>query len=71
MFLLDPQSVTSYVLMSYVYAEAGRWEDVARLRNLMKERELKKLPGQSFVEANRRFHKFLAGLKSQSSFTTQ
>lgn len=49
---LDTQTVTSYVLMSNIYAEASRWEDEARLRNLMRKKLLKKLPGQSFVEVN-------------------
>lgn len=67
LFLLDPQTVTFYVLMSNIYAEAGRWEDAARLRKLMEERELKKIPGHSLVEVNRRFHTFLSGSRSQSS----
>ncbi|KAF8403263.1 hypothetical protein HHK36_011364 [Tetracentron sinense] len=54
LFQLDPQTVTYYVLMSNIYAEAGRWEDVARLRELMKGRELKKIPGRSLVEINQR-----------------
>ncbi|KAK9142189.1 hypothetical protein Syun_011589 [Stephania yunnanensis] len=62
-FLLNPQTVTYYVLMSNIYADAGRWEDVERLRNLMKERELKKIPGHSLVEVHRRFHTFLSGPK--------
>ncbi|XP_077236342.1 pentatricopeptide repeat-containing protein At1g11290, chloroplastic-like [Tasmannia lanceolata] len=61
LFRLGPQTVTYYVLMSNIYAEAGRWDDVARFRCLMKERELKKIPGRSLVEINRRFHTFLSG----------
>lgn len=61
LFQLDPQTVTYYVLMSNIYAEAGRWDDVARLRELMNERELKKIAGRSLVEINRRFHKFHSG----------
>ncbi|KAI5337280.1 hypothetical protein L3X38_016551 [Prunus dulcis] len=49
---LDTQTVTSYVLMSNIYAEASRWEDEARLSNLMRKQLLKKLPGQSYVEVN-------------------
>ncbi|KAJ4972318.1 hypothetical protein NE237_005417 [Protea cynaroides] len=67
LFQLDPQTVTYYVLMSNIYAEAGRWEDVARMRLLMKERELKKIPGCSLVEINRRFHTFLSGPKPRPS----
>ncbi|KAF7133052.1 hypothetical protein RHSIM_Rhsim09G0134900 [Rhododendron simsii] len=51
LYRLEPQTVSFYVLMANMYAEAGRWEDVARLRKLMEERELKKkIPGHSFVQ---------------------
>ncbi|THG00559.1 hypothetical protein TEA_023086 [Camellia sinensis var. sinensis] len=62
---LESQTVSFYVLMTNIYAEAGRWEDVARLRKLMEERELKKIPGHSLVEVNQRFHTFLSGSKSR------
>nr|XP_004305327.2 PREDICTED: pentatricopeptide repeat-containing protein At1g08070-like [Fragaria vesca subsp. vesca]XP_011466751.1 PREDICTED: pentatricopeptide repeat-containing protein At1g08070-like [Fragaria vesca subsp. vesca]XP_011466752.1 PREDICTED: pentatricopeptide repeat-containing protein At1g08070-like [Fragaria vesca subsp. vesca] len=58
---LDPP----YVLMLNIYAEAGRWEDEARLRSLMRQKELKKLPGQSFVVVNQRLYTFLSGSRSQ------
>ncbi|KAL7193987.1 hypothetical protein ACSBR2_025598 [Camellia fascicularis] len=47
--MLEPQTVSFYVLMTNIYVEAGRWEDVARLRKLMEERELKKILGHSLV----------------------
>ncbi|BBG99063.1 Pentatricopeptide repeat superfamily protein [Prunus dulcis] len=43
---LDTQTVTSYVLMSNIYAEASRWEDEARLRNLMRKKLLKSYLGK-------------------------
>ncbi|CAL1354751.1 unnamed protein product [Linum trigynum] len=70
LFKLDPQDVTSYVMMSHVYTNAGRSEDVSRLRNLMRERELKKLPGHSVVEANCRLHRFLVDSKPRHSWPT-
>ncbi|KAL6137726.1 hypothetical protein ACLB2K_063015 [Fragaria x ananassa] len=54
-----------YVLMLNIYAQAGRWEDEARLRSLMRQKELKKLPGQSFVEVNQRLYTCLSGSRSQ------
>lgn len=62
---LDPTTVTFYVLMSNIYAEAGRWEDVVRLKNLMKVKELKKIPGLSLVEVNHKFHTFMSGSRSR------
>lgn len=46
---LDPQNVTLYVMMSNLYADAGRWEDAARMRRKMMEQEMKKAPGFSLV----------------------
>ncbi|MQL73667.1 hypothetical protein Taro_006004 [Colocasia esculenta] len=51
---LDSQSATCYVLMSNIYAEAGRWEDAERLRKLMKELELRKDPAHSVVKKHTR-----------------
>ncbi|KAF3781134.1 Pentatricopeptide repeat-containing protein [Nymphaea thermarum] len=49
--LLDLQPETGYyVLMSNMYAEAGRWEDAATIRALMKERRMKKSPGSSILD---------------------
>ncbi|CAN6470154.1 unnamed protein product [Victoria cruziana] len=52
--LLDLQPETGYyVLMSNMYAEAGKWEDAATIRTLMKERGMKKSPGSSIVETGK------------------
>uniref|UniRef100_A0A2N9HE39 Pentacotripeptide-repeat region of PRORP domain-containing protein n=1 Tax=Fagus sylvatica TaxID=28930 RepID=A0A2N9HE39_FAGSY len=70
LFLLDPKTVTFYVLMSNIYAEAGRWEDVVRLKNMMTVKELKKKPGHSLVEVNRRIHTFMSGSRSRHFYVT-
>ena len=67
LYQLEPETVSFYVLMANIYAEAGRWDDVAQMRKLMEERKLKKIPGQSLVNINRRFHTFLSGSISQPS----
>ncbi|XP_008797358.2 putative pentatricopeptide repeat-containing protein At3g11460, mitochondrial [Phoenix dactylifera] len=56
LFRLGSHNATFYVLMSNMYAEAGRWEDAARLRNMMRELELKKIPGCSLVNTDKRSH---------------
>ncbi|CAL9190395.1 unnamed protein product, partial [Musa hybrid cultivar] len=44
LFRLGCSSVTLYVLMANIYAEAGRWEDAARVRDMMRGMELRKDP---------------------------
>jgi pentatricopeptide repeat protein len=47
---LEPQIPTAYVLLSNIYAEAGRWDDVEKVRTMMKENCVKKEPGHSWIE---------------------
>ncbi|KAF2315520.1 hypothetical protein GH714_039982 [Hevea brasiliensis] len=50
-----------YVLLSNIYAKAGRWQDVAAIRSILQRKGLKKIPGISNVELNDHVHTFLAG----------
>ncbi|OVA00908.1 Pentatricopeptide repeat [Macleaya cordata] len=52
MLHLEPHNHGVYVVLSNMYAEAGRWEDVLRLRNMMKDGGLKKIPGWSLVDGD-------------------
>lgn len=61
---LDPKHAGSYVFLSNIYAGAGRWEDVERVRNTMKSRHVEKPPGWSFIEVQGRVHSFIAGDQS-------
>ncbi|KAF6150346.1 hypothetical protein GIB67_034045 [Kingdonia uniflora] len=45
-------------IMSNIYANAGRWNDVSRVRELMKVKEITKLPGCSSIEINGEIHEF-------------
>ncbi|OAY66084.1 Pentatricopeptide repeat-containing protein [Ananas comosus] len=60
---LDPTNSGRYVLLSNIYAVNGRWEDVAELRRLMKERGVNKTPGSSFIDLRGSVHEFIAGDK--------
>jgi pentatricopeptide repeat protein len=63
---LEPENVGCYVLMSNIYAMAGRWEGVEKVRKMMKDRGLKKIPGCSYVELNKKVHCFLTGDRSHA-----
>lgn len=49
---LEPHNHMVYVVLSNMYAEAGRWQDVWRLRKVMKVGNLKKTPGWSLVDGD-------------------
>ncbi|XP_010446667.1 PREDICTED: pentatricopeptide repeat-containing protein ELI1, chloroplastic [Camelina sativa] len=58
------QNITNsgiYVLLSNIYASAGDYEGVAKVRNLMKEKGIVKEPGVSTIEINNKVHEFRAG----------
>ncbi|XP_038988079.1 putative pentatricopeptide repeat-containing protein At3g49142 [Phoenix dactylifera] len=49
-----------YVLMSNIYATVRRWDGVAKMRLLMKERKVSKSPGWSSIEIGGQRHSFLS-----------
>lgn len=57
---LDSENASPYVMLAHIYANAGRWEEVAKTRILMHDKRLKKKPGCSWIEQDRRVHVFVA-----------
>ncbi|KAK1387850.1 Pentatricopeptide repeat-containing protein [Heracleum sosnowskyi] len=53
-----------HVLLSNIYASAGKWTDVAEVRLNMKATGIKKVPGSSSIEANGVIHEFTSGDQS-------
>ncbi|XP_026421112.1 pentatricopeptide repeat-containing protein At1g03540-like [Papaver somniferum] len=53
MIELKPDYHLSYILLGNVYRAAGKWDDATKLRSLMKERGVKKMPGKSWIEISR------------------
>ncbi|KAJ4725320.1 Pentatricopeptide repeat [Melia azedarach] len=58
---LDPLNDGYYVVLSNIYAEAERWEDVIRVRKLMRNQGVKKTPGWSSITVDGMVHEFVAG----------
>ncbi|KAE8662172.1 Pentatricopeptide repeat-containing protein [Hibiscus syriacus] len=54
----DPQDTAAHILLSNLYASSGQWDDVARIRKNMKERNLIKEAGCSWIEADNKIHRF-------------
>lgn len=65
LFDLEPQSSAAYILLSNIYAACGRWDCVAKVRKLMKDKGLKKEPGCSWIEVKNKVHIFIVDDESQ------
>eukprot|EP01018_Ginkgo_biloba_P019414 Gb_16546 [translate_table: standard] len=64
LFHLEPENAGQYVLLSNIYAAAGRWVDVEKVRRMIKDKGMKKIPGCSWIEVNNRVHLFFMGDRS-------
>ncbi|KAH9800319.1 pentatricopeptide repeat-containing protein [Citrus sinensis] len=60
---LEPENPGAYVLLSNMYAGAGRWDDVATIRTRLNDKGMKKVPGCSSIEVGSVVHEFLVGDK--------
>lgn len=63
-FKLDPNSIGYRILLSNLYEKSGKWNEVARVRSEIKDMGLKKWPGCSWIEIDRKVQAFIAGDKS-------
>lgn len=64
----DPLYDGNYILLSNIYSQAKRWADAIRVRNIMKQRGVKKCPGCSMIEVNGIVYEFFVGDKSDPRF---
>ncbi|CAL0330628.1 unnamed protein product [Lupinus luteus] len=60
---MDPNNSGDHVLLSNVYATAGKWKDVVSIRRTMTEQSMKKTPGWSMIEIDKVMYGFVAGEK--------
>jgi pentatricopeptide repeat protein len=62
--LLELEYPGHYVLLSNIYAAAGRWDGVGKVRAMMKNKGIKKDPGCSWINVKNKVHAFIVGGKS-------
>lgn len=58
---LDPTDAGTYILLSNIYANSQKWEDVSEVRKVMRARGVKKEPGCSWIEVSKQVHAFMLG----------
>ncbi|KAL6131062.1 hypothetical protein ACLB2K_069440 [Fragaria x ananassa] len=60
LFELEPHNPANYVLMMNLYSMSNRWEDVERLKDLMKKVGVKHSPVWSWTQIDQKIHMFSA-----------
>ncbi|MED6207258.1 Pentatricopeptide repeat-containing protein, partial [Stylosanthes scabra] len=58
---LGPEKAENYVLLSNLYAGLGKWDDMRKVRQKMKEIGLQKDAGCSWIEIGGKVYRFLVG----------
>ncbi|KAI3824167.1 hypothetical protein L1987_05616 [Smallanthus sonchifolius] len=58
--LLEPSNAAPYVILAHMYAKANKWEEVATIRKCLRNNGVKKNPGCSWIEINKKIHVFVA-----------
>ncbi|KAJ7540626.1 hypothetical protein O6H91_10G023400 [Diphasiastrum complanatum] len=58
---LEPKNAAPYVLLSNIYAAAGRKDELVKIRNEMKDAGVKNMPGCSWIEVDNQVHAFVVG----------
>ncbi|XP_061354032.1 putative pentatricopeptide repeat-containing protein At3g01580 [Gastrolobium bilobum] len=59
-FQLNPEDPGHYVLLSNLYASGNRWEDMSKVRSMIKDKGLEKKPGSSWIQVGHRIYVFHA-----------
>ncbi|KAJ8464511.1 hypothetical protein OPV22_027063 [Ensete ventricosum] len=60
LFELEPINAGNYVLLADIYAEAKMWEEVTRVKKLLEAKELRKMPGCSWIEVKKKMYSFVS-----------
>ncbi|KAL3525726.1 hypothetical protein ACH5RR_014098 [Cinchona calisaya] len=64
LFEIEPENAATYIALANIYATAGEWSEVARIRKMMDEKGVVKKPGMSWIDMKRKTHVFLVGDQS-------
>ncbi|KAM6591469.1 hypothetical protein CsatA_014074 [Cannabis sativa] len=68
LFKIEPENPATYVTLANIYATAGMWSEVAKVRKIMDERRVVKKPGLSWIEIKRETYVFTVGDESHPKY---
>ncbi|KAI9111483.1 hypothetical protein K1719_017173 [Acacia pycnantha] len=58
---LAPGDEGTHILLSNLYASAGKWKQVIQMKSTIRDLKVKKNPAMSWVDVDREVHTFMAG----------
>nr|XP_043618384.1 pentatricopeptide repeat-containing protein At2g34400 isoform X2 [Erigeron canadensis] len=58
---IEPMNSGNYVISSHIYASSKKWNDSAKMRSLMRQNGVTKVPGFSWIEIDGQVHEFHVG----------
>lgn len=57
---MEPDNSSNYVMLANLYASTGKWRELRKVRQQMKDEQLHKNPGCSWIEDKHETHVFMA-----------
>ncbi|CAF1696344.1 unnamed protein product [Brassica oleracea] len=66
LFELEPENAGNHVLLSNIYAANNHWEDIVKSRKFLRDSEVKKVRGKSWIEIKDKVHIFSVGESGHS-----
>jgi hypothetical protein len=61
LFELEPENAGNHVLLSNIYAANKQWEEIAKSRKLLRDCDVKKVRGKSWIDIKDKVHTFSVG----------
>lgn len=61
LFNIDPDNSGNYILLSNIYAAAGQWHNVAKVRAMIRNNRVRKNRGSSWIELDSVVYEFVKG----------
>lgn len=55
---LEPDNSSIHILLSSIYAKERQWEEVRNLRKMIKDGNIRKVPGYSWIDVGNKIHVF-------------
>ncbi|XP_015689740.2 putative pentatricopeptide repeat-containing protein At5g40405 [Oryza brachyantha] len=65
---IESKNDAAHVLLSNIYAESHNWKGVSNVRDVMKAKGVKKVPGCSAIEVGGKVHEFFVGSKTHPRY---